>query len=208
MAEEEKFAFARAALGLTRLVQLDLRAVDLFEKTGEAAWRSMRYLVYCVPLVIAISWFSPRSDIFTQITGFSRLEYALITAEVFLISALGFMLVVYQLGLKLGYNKNFAHYVNTQCAIALPIVILLGLLMGTWRLLGVPPQAEQFLQMLVYALQIVVDWAITYGTLRIKPAAAFGICVLGVLFGILTEMFVHLVIFISVAPETVMSMPQ
>lgn len=207
MPEQDKFAFTRAVLGASRLVQLDLRGVELFEKTAEAAWRSVRFPLYCVPMILALAWYSPAYEGFAQLTGFSRLEYALLMGELFLITAFGFMLVVYQLGKRLGYNDRFAHYVNTQCSIALPVVMLVVMLTCFWRLIGITNESERFLHLIIYALQIVIEWGITYGTLKVRPLAAFGICVLAVLFGKVVELVVYLIVLISLTPGTGMLTP-
>ncbi len=204
---EDKFAFTRSVIATVRLAQLDLRAVDLFDKTGEAAWSALRFLAYCAPLVFLLAWFSPGLEKFSEATGFTRFEYSILMVELFFVTAFGFMLVVHQLGKRLGYNDKFAHYVTTQCSVALPVVLVIVMLTGLWRLLGVSPESEQLLQVLVYAVQIIIDWAVTYGTLRIRPLAAFGICVLGVLFSKVMELFMILVIMISMSPTVSVPTP-
>ncbi len=204
---EDKFAFTRSVIATIRLAQLDLRAVELFDKTGESAWGALRFLAYCVPLVFLLAWYSPGIAEFSKATGFTRLEYCILMVELFFVTAFGFMLVVHQLGKRLGYNARFAHYVTTQCSVALPVVLVIVMLTGVWRVAGVSTEGEQLLQVLVYAVQIVIDWAVTYGTLRIKPLAAFGICVLGVLFSKVMELFMILVIMISRSPTVSVPVP-
>lgn len=201
MAEQVgKFELTRAVLALVRLAQLDLRAVDLFDKTPETAQRALRFVLYCVPAVMVLAWWD--SGEYVKNTGNSALSYVLLAAEQMVISAFGFMLVIHHLGKKLGCLPRFAHYVTVECTLAVPVSLLVVLLTGLWRAADVSPGSQQFLEVLVYAVQIIIDWAVTYATLQLRPAAAFGICIMSVLFGMVIRLFMTLFFYLSLGPAT------
>lgn len=193
---DSRYEFARAFVAAVRLAQLDLRAVDLFEKTPEAAWRSTRFLLYCIPLVMIMVW--PQAAPYIESTGYSKLSYAIISALQVMIAAFGFFLVMHHMTLRLGVHKNFAHYVCVECYIALPVFMLVTLLTSLWTAAGVSDNTAGFLQVLVYALQILIDWAVTYATLRVKPAVAFSICIMGVLFSRVVQLVTALFVILSI----------
>lgn len=192
---QERYEFIRAVIAMLHLAQLDLRAVDMFGRTPQAALRSVRFIFFCVPVVMLMAW--PQAGEFTKITGYSPLVYSLLEASRILITSFGFLLFMHHLCRRLGVAQNFAHYMCVQCYVSLPTVMVVALLNGLWLAAGVSETGENLLRTLVYAAQIIIDWAITYGTLRIKPTAAFAICALAVLFSMLVQYFMLLVVILT-----------
>lgn len=207
MAEQDppKYELTRAFIATVRLAQLDLNAIDLFDRTPQAAWRSLRFVFYCVPFLMLLAWWE--SGDYVRQTGFSALTFCLLTVERVLIASFGFLLVVHHLGMRLGYNRNFAQYVTAQFSVAFPVTLVVALLTGMWKLAGVAAQGEQLLNILVYAFQILIDWAITCGALRVKPAVAFGLCVMAVLFSMFVQLAMTLVIYFSMAASSPIGAP-
>ncbi len=200
---EQKFQFTRAAVALLRFAQLDLRAITLFENSPQAAWSAQKLLLLCIPVLMLVSLYDPALPQVQQQLGFTPLAYGLLVVTHFLISAYGFMLLVHHLGQKLGFNKTFPLYVNAQFSIAFPMVIFAACLTLLWRALGVTETSEALLQVVLYGVQITIDWMITYSALRVKPLVAFGISVMGVLFAKIAQYFILLIIMLTIAPSVV-----
>lgn len=191
----ERYEFARAVIAMTRLAQLDLRAVDMFGKTPQAALRALRFLYMCVPLVMLLAWYQAES--FVRITGYSAVIFALFEGLRVLVTSFGFLLFMHHMTRRLGVGQSFAHYVCVQCYLALPVLMVVVLLKMLWLSVGVADDTDKVLQVLVYAVQIVIDWAITYATLRVRPTVAFAICALAVLFNMLVQYFMIFVVLIT-----------
>lgn len=203
---ERNYEFTRAAVALLRFAQLDLRAISLFENTPQAAWGAHKLLLLCIPVIMLVAWNDPALPLVQEQLGFSPLAFTLLVVTHFLISVYGFMLLVHHLGGKLGFGKFFPLYVNAQFSIALPMVLLIACLTLLWRLAGVTETSETLLQVVIYAVQLTIDWMITYAALQLRPLAAFGISVMAVLFAQIVRYFILLVVMLTMAPGIV-SMP-
>ena len=185
---------ARAVIATYRLARLDVRAVELFGRTPQEAWASLRLLGLSLPLIMFLS--GPEAA-YIEGLSLSPFAYATVMAEHAVISLIGFYLIMYRLTGLLGAQKNYAHFVCVMTSTTLPVTLVVTLVIGLARFLNISPETGQIVGMCILAFQVLVDWVATYATLKVKPIAAFAICVMGVLFSRVVYLFLLLSIMMS-----------